>query len=311
TTVDLPAGASATLTATGTVAPDATGTLANTASVTPPAGTADPTPGNATATATTPTSPPADIQVTKAVTPTMVTAAKPAPLAAPPAAPAGLTTPPPPAGLAFGTITGACAAFPCTVPTLAPGASATITATVAVPSPYSGPDPIVNAATASSATTDPDPANNVGQASVSVMAPVADLSVAKSDGVTSIVPGSRTTYTITVTNGGPDPVSGAPVKDDPLPAALTGATRTCTASGASCGQPSGSGAIDATVNLPVGATATFVLQGTVSPDATGTLANTASAQNPSGVADPTPSIATDTDALTPQADVSVTKTGPA
>src|SRR5262249_9172442 len=96
--------------------------------------------------------------------------------------------------------------------------------------------------------------------------------------------------------------------------ALTGATWTCTASGpigASCGQPSGSGAIDATVNLPVGATATFVLQGTVSPDATGTLANTASAQNPSGVADPTPSIATDTDALTPQADVSVTKTGPA
>src|SRR5262249_27759202 len=78
-----------------------------------------------------------------------------------------------------------------------------------------------------------------------------------------------------------------------------------------CGQATGSGPIDATVNLPVGATATFVLQGTVSPDATGTLVNTASAQNPSGIADPTPSSATDTDPLTSQADVSVTKTGPA
>src|SRR5262249_61002325 len=138
-------------------------------------------------------------------------------------------------------------------------------APVAARASYRGPDPIVNAATASCATTDPDPANNVGQVSVSVMAPVADLTVGKSDGVTSVVPGSRTTYTITVTNGGPDPVSGAQVKDDPLPAALTGATWTCTASGptgASCGQPSGSGAIDVAVNLPVGAPATFVRHGT-------------------------------------------------
>jgi uncharacterized repeat protein (TIGR01451 family) len=223
-------------------------------------------------------------------------------------------TDPPPAGLGFATITGSCTAFPCTLPILAPGASATITATVSIPAPYSGPDPIVNAATASSATPDPDPANNVGQSSVSVLAPVADLTVAKSDGVTSVVPGSQTTYTITVTNAGPDPVTGVQVKDDPLPAGLTGATWTCAATGpagASCGQPSGSGPIDATVNLPIGAAATFLLRGTVSPDATGTLVNTASAQNPPGFGDPTPSSATDTDQVTPQADLSLTKTGPA
>jgi large repetitive protein len=319
TTVDLPAGASATFTATGTVSPSALGMLANTANVSPPPGTTDPTPGDETASDATTITPLADLQVTKAVTPSMVTAGNTATFtivvtnAGPSTATGVVITDPPPAGLAFDTITGACTAFPCTVPTLAPGASATVTATVAVPSPYTGPDPIVNAATASSAVPDPVSANDVRQASVSVMAPVADLTVGKSNRVTRVVPGSRTTYTITVTNGGPDPVSGAQVKDDPLPAALTGATWTCTASGptgASCGQPSGSGAIEATVNLPVGATATFVLQGTVSPDATGTLANTANAENPSGVADPTPSIATDTDPLTPQADVSVTKTGP-
>jgi len=320
TTVDLPAGASATFTATGTVAPGATGTLANSATVAPPPGTTDPNPGDDTATDTTTISPSADVQVTKTGTPGTVVAGNPVTFtivvtnAGPSTATDVVITDPPPAGLGFGTITGACTAFPCTLPTLVPGASATITATVSIPAPYSGPDPIVNAATASSATTDPVPANNVGQASVSVLAPVADLTVAKSNGVTSVVPGSQTTYTITVTNAGPDPVSGVQVKDDPLPTALTGATWTCTASGpagASCGQPSGSGPIDATVNLPVGATATFLLRGTVSPDATGTLVNTASAQNPPGFGDPTPSIATDTDQVTPQADLSLTKTGPA
>ena len=224
TTVDLPAGASATFIATGTVSPDAIGTLTNTASVTPPAGTTDPTPGDETATDTTTITQSADVQVTKAGSPTMVTAGNLVTFtivvtnAGPSTATGVVIADPPPAGLAFGTITGACAAFPCTVPTLAPGASATITATVSVPAPYSGPDPIVNVATASSATLDPEAANNIGQASVSVLAPVADLTVMKSNGATSVVPGSMTTYTITVTNQGPDPVSGVHVQDDPLPA---------------------------------------------------------------------------------------------
>src|SRR5262249_49186897 len=150
TTVDLPAGASATFVATGTVSPGAIGTLANTASVTPPAGTTDPTPDDETATDTTTISQSADVQVTKARSPAMVTAGNPATFtivvsnAGPSTATGVVITDPPPAGLAFGTITGACAAFPCTVPSLAPGASAIITATVSVPAPYSGPDPIVN-----------------------------------------------------------------------------------------------------------------------------------------------------------------------
>src|SRR6185295_4601464 len=49
-TVNLPAGDSATYTASCAIAAGATGTLSNTATVTAPAGVTDPTPGNNTAT---------------------------------------------------------------------------------------------------------------------------------------------------------------------------------------------------------------------------------------------------------------------
>ncbi|WP_028605214.1 DUF11 domain-containing protein [Ottowia thiooxydans] len=51
-TVNLPAGASVTYTLTATVSPTATGAIANTATITPPAGLSDPTPGNNSATDT-------------------------------------------------------------------------------------------------------------------------------------------------------------------------------------------------------------------------------------------------------------------
>ena len=120
-------------------APGATGALANTATVTPPPGTTDPNPGDDTATDTTTITPSADVQVTKAGSPSPVTAGNPITFtvvvtnAGPSTATDVVITDPPPAGLAFGTITGACTAFPCTIPTLAPGASATITATVSIP----------------------------------------------------------------------------------------------------------------------------------------------------------------------------------
>ncbi|HSN57354.1 MAG TPA: S8 family serine peptidase, partial [Candidatus Sulfomarinibacteraceae bacterium] len=52
-TVDLPVGGTATYTAVATVAPGATGTLSNTATVNPPAGVTDPDPGDNSATDTT------------------------------------------------------------------------------------------------------------------------------------------------------------------------------------------------------------------------------------------------------------------
>ncbi|MBS0199714.1 MAG: DUF11 domain-containing protein [Proteobacteria bacterium] len=50
--------------------------------------------------------------------------------------------------------------------------------------------------------------------------PNPDLSITKSNGVTSVVPGSTTTYTIRVTNAGPGSVTGAILKD-PIATGLT------------------------------------------------------------------------------------------
>lgn len=134
----------------------------------------------------------------------------------------------------------------------------------------------------------------------------ADLGVSKTDGQTSSVPGQAVAYTIVASNAGPSSVTGATVTDT-LPAVLTGATWTCTASGGSSCPSSGTGHIAASVALLAGGTATFTLDATVAPSATGALANTATIAPPAGVLDPVPGndSATDTDALTPLADLAV------
>jgi uncharacterized repeat protein (TIGR01451 family) len=139
---------------------------------------------------------------------------------------------------------------------------------------------------------------------------VADLSVSKTDGQTTVVAGEPVTYTVTVTNAGPDAVIAATVTDT-FPPALSSVSWTCAASaGSSCASPSGTGNIDQTVDLLVGGTATFVVTGTVSPDASGMLTNTATVSVPSGFSDPTlaNNSATDTDTIVVQADLSISKT---
>ena len=131
-----------------------------------------------------------------------------------------------------------------------------------------------------------------------------DLTVSKDDGQTDAVPGQTVTYTIVVTNAGPDDAVGAIVSDLP-PAELGSVSWTCSASqGSTCGA-SGSGSIDDTVTLLAGGTLTYVLLGTVDPAATGALANTASVTPPGNDPDPANNAATDTDTLTPQADLAV------
>jgi len=137
---------------------------------------------------------------------------------------------------------------------------------------------------------------------------IADLAITKTDGSLTAVPGAAVTYTIVASNAGPSAVTGAPVTDT-LPAAVTGATWTCTASAGSACPASGNGSIAASVDLLAGGTATFTLTGTVDPGATVLLVNTASVAPPSGVLDPVPvnNAATDTDTLTPLADLSLAK----
>jgi uncharacterized repeat protein (TIGR01451 family) len=128
----------------------------------------------------------------------------------------------------------------------------------------------------------------------------ADLAITKTDGSLTVAPGALITYTIVVTNNGPFAVTGANVTDT-LPASITGATWTCTASGGSSCPASGSASINtSTVNLLAGGTATFTLTGTVAPLATGTLSNTATVSAPSGITDPNTAnnSATDIDTVT-------------
>ena len=219
--------------------------------------------------------------------------------------PAGVTfqSASPGCGFAAGTVT-------CTLGTLADGANTVLTINVLVSEPYTGANPLLNSATVATVNeVDIISANNTGSSSTPVT-PRADLAVTKTDGVTTVVAGSTVVYTITASNAGPSAVTGATVADT-FPATLLGATWTCIgALGGTCPAPSGSGNLNALVNLPSGGSVTFTVTGTLSPAATGTLVNTATVTPPVGTTDPTPgnNSATDTDTITPQADLSITKT---
>ncbi len=137
----------------------------------------------------------------------------------------------------------------------------------------------------------------------------ADLGISKTDGQTTAIPGQAITYTIVVTNAGPQPVVGATVSDT-FPAALSGVTWDCVAGGgANCNGSSGAGNLNQSVDLPVGGRITYTVVATIAPAATGLLTNTASVSVPTGLSDPLPgnNSATDVDTLSPQIDLVVTK----
>jgi uncharacterized repeat protein (TIGR01451 family) len=137
----------------------------------------------------------------------------------------------------------------------------------------------------------------------------ADLSITKTDGVTSVTPGGSTTYTITASNAGTSAANPATVTDT-FPAACTSVSYTSTATGGATGNTaSGTGNInDAALNLPSGSTVTYTATCSIDPAATGSLTNTATIS--SAVTDPVPAnnSATDTDSFAPSADLSLTKT---
>src|SRR5436190_10614780 len=118
-------------------------------------------------------------------------------------------------------------------------------------------------------------------------APVADLAITKTDGVTTAVPGGSVTYTITASNAGPSNATGATVADT-FPASLT-ATWTCVGAGGGTCTASGSGNINDIVNLPAGGSVTYTVSATISAGTgTSTLSNTATVTVPGGVVDAVP-----------------------
>ncbi len=322
-TVNLPAGGSTTHTASCTISAAATGTLSNTATVTAPAGVTDPNPGNNSATDTDTLGASADLSITKtdgvtsatpggSVTYT-ITASNAGPSAATGATvtdtfPASLTCTWTCVGAGGGTCTASGSGNINATVNLPAGGSTTHTASCTISAAATGT--LSNTATvaAPAGVTDPSPGNN-SATDTDTLGASADLSITKTDGVTSATPGGSVTYTITASNAGPSNATGATVADT-FPTACTSPTWTCVGAGGGTCAASGSGNINATVNLPSGGSVTYTATCPISATATGSLVNTATVAAPAGVTDPNPAnnSATDTDTLGASADLSITKT---
>jgi uncharacterized repeat protein (TIGR01451 family) len=144
-----------------------------------------------------------------------------------------------PPGLTLVAVTGACAALPCSLGTLADDETRTVSVTYFIPANYSLGNTIVNTATVTTTSQDAFPDNNSASASTAIGAPVADLTITNTNGVSGVVVGTTTTYAITVTNAGPSTAANAVVTDT-FPSALTGVTWSCAGTGgAVCGAPGG------------------------------------------------------------------------
>jgi uncharacterized repeat protein (TIGR01451 family) len=177
--------------------------------------------------------------------------------------------------------------------TIDPAATGSLSNTVTVAPPSGWSD----ANSANDSATDTD-----------TLTPQADLAVAMTDGKTSAVPGTSTTYTITVTNNGPSTAVGAAVTDLFPVLDFTNVSWTTTASpGSSASAPSGTGDIVTTVTLLPGGTVTFTAVGPINPSAIGSLTNTVTVSSPAGSFDSNPAnnAATDTDTLALPADLAV------
>ncbi len=321
-TVNLPSGGSVTYTASCTISAAATGTLSNTATVTAPAGVTDPTPGNNSATDSDTIAASADLAITKtdgvttataggSVTYT-ITASNAGPSNATGATvadtfPASLTCTWTCVGAGGGTCTASGSGNINGTVNLPSGGSVTYTASCTISAAATGTLSNTATVTAPAGVTDPTPGNNSATDSDTLGAS-ADLSITKTDGVTTATAGGSVTYTITASNAGPSNATGATLADT-FPASLT-CNWTCVGAGGGTCTASGSGNINDTVNLPSGGSVTYTASCTISAAATGTLSNTTTITAPAGVTDPTPgnNSATDSDTLGASADLAITKT---
>jgi large repetitive protein len=184
--------------------------LSNAATVSSPA--ADPNSNNNTSTFTAPVG---DLFADVSVKKTGPSSAKPGELinytitvsnAGPADAQAVAISDTPSAGLSVVSATGACTALPCTLPTLAANASATVTVSARLAATTTPGATLTNRATAVSATPDLSPDNNTGETSL-VVAPIADL-VTTITGPTQFTVGVSQPYEFVVTNQGGAPTTG-------------------------------------------------------------------------------------------------------
>ncbi|MFC4739984.1 Ig-like domain-containing protein, partial [Flavobacterium ponti] len=137
----------------------------------------------------------------------------------------------------------------------------------------------------------PTPNCDTALVTINVSATSADIVTVKTDNSATYTPGTDVTYTITVTNNGPDDATNVLVSD-PLPSGITNATWT------GDNGSSGTGALSDTLpTLANGASVIYTLTLTVPSNYTGNLTNIVTVT--SDTSDPNPTCPTCTDIDTP------------
>ena len=154
----------------------------------------------------------------------------------------------------------------CTRPSLPLGEAPVIALTVTAPVTVGV---ITNAARVASATYDPDAANDADLERTAVAYPEADLSIAQHDSPDPVLPGATLTYTLAITNAGPQSAGAVTVTDE-LPPSLVFSN----ASGLdwTCAQSAGTLTCTRS-SLAVGEAPPIVIRGTA-PLSSGIITNT-------------------------------------
>ncbi len=210
-----------------------------------------------------------------------------------------LVSDPLPAGLTFVSASSDCSQsggeplVKCTLASLEVGESVTFSIVAHIPDTAS--EGIVNTATVTSSTPDPDPSNNEDTASVPLAEKEdADLAIEKVASLKEVTAGGQVSYTLTVTNKGPHAATGVTVTD-PVPPALSVISA----------QPS-QGSCDTTtgVRCALGTianagSAQILITANVAADAHGTLTNTAVVAGNEPDPDPSNNTSTATTPVTP------------
>lgn len=187
----------------------------------------------------------------------------------------------------------------CNLGSLANSASATVT--IVVTTTGASVPSVTNTASVSATEFDPNTVNNT-VTEMTTVNPAANLSVTKSDSPDPVNVGNNLTYTITVTNNGPNNATGVTVTDT-LPSTVTFVS-------ASSGCTHSSGTVTCTIgNLAASAntsvTITVTPQAGAVPSITNSVSVTGNEFDPNG----TNNSANESTTVNPTANISVTKSG--